>query len=56
MVWTLPIGKEGIFFFNFYNVVQISDIQQGKYATIKQTSPPSLFSLPSPIPSLQVIL
>ena len=56
IVWTLPTGNEGFFFFNFYNVVQISDTQQGKSAMIKQTSPPSLFSLPSPPPSLQVIL
>lgn len=61
IVWTLPIGKEGISFLkNFYSVVQISDIQQGKSATInKHPLPPYFLSPPHPIPpghSLKVYL
>ena len=41
--------------FNFYNVVLVSAIQQCKSAIIIHTLPPSPVSLPSSIPSPQVI-
>ena len=44
-----------IYFFKFYSVVLVSAIQQCRSATIINTSPPSLDSPTTPIPSLHVI-